>query len=161
MELQTQLGTVFVQTLGELMHGLDVIIMAHGQLREGGSGSHIIDTADAGNNQADTAFRTFFIIVHQPLGGLAVCLPEAEFRCSHNGTVLDFHRTDLHGRKQMFKTHIFIFLPFVPVSSGNDAVCWSPVSSRSCGRTGRFPSGPLPVQTVRREIPSSYPFRFP
>ena len=100
VELDAELGPVAVETLREFPHGLDMIVMAHGQLGEGGGAAHVVHAADAGDDHPHAALGAFLVVIHQPLGGLAVGLAQAELRGRHHGAVLDGHAADLHGRKQ-------------------------------------------------------------
>ena len=89
VQLDSQLGTMSVYTLYELAHRLDMVIVAHGQLRERAGCVHIIYSAYSGYYETHAAFGSLFIIIHQHLGGFSVWLSKAEFRCSHNRAVLD------------------------------------------------------------------------
>ena len=113
VQLDAQLRAVAVDTLGKFAHRLDVIVMAHRQLREGGRAAHVVDAADAGDDHAHAALRALLVIVHQALGGLAVGLAQRKFRRRHDGAVLDGHAADLHRREQKiihFKPFLLAFL---------------------------------------------------
>ena len=75
MELDAQLGAVLVHALGEGAHGLDVIVVAHGQLREGGRAAHIVDPADTGDDEANAALCPLLEVVHHVLRGLPLGCP--------------------------------------------------------------------------------------
>ena len=100
VELDAELRAVAVQATGELPHRLDVVVVAHGELGEGGRAAHVVDAADAGDDHADAAFGALLVVVHQPLGRLAVGLAERELRRRHDGAVFHGHAADLHRRQQ-------------------------------------------------------------
>ena len=100
VELNAEFRTVAVQAFGKFMHRFNLIVVAHSELCKGGRAAHVIDAADAGNNHSDSTLRTLFIIIHEALGRLPVGLPEAEFRSSHNRTVLYSHASNLHWGEQ-------------------------------------------------------------
>ena len=100
VQLDAKLGPVAVEPLGELMHGRDMVIVAHGQLGKGRGAAHVVDAADAGDDHPHAALGPLLVIVHQALGGLAVGLAQAELRGGHHGAVLHRHAADLHGGKQ-------------------------------------------------------------
>ena len=113
VQLDAELGPMAVDALGKLPHGLDVIVMAHGKLREGGCAAHVVHPADAGDDHAHAALGPLFVIIHQPLRGLSVGLAQTEFRSCHHRAVFHGHAADLHGGKQHLVHRIPSFLPEV------------------------------------------------
>ena len=149
VQLDSQLGAVAVYALDKLAHRLDVIIVAHGQLREGTGGVHIVHAADAGNNQAHTALGALFVVIHQHLGRLAVRLTEAELRGRHYRAVLKLHRADFHRGKQ----HLVFHYSFSSLTSSTAAL------SSAAAKSGFSSSGRpyLPASSSERFITSSNP----
>ena len=105
MQLQAELGPLPVDTLGEGAHGLDLIILAHGELGKGGGRAHIVDAADARDDQAHAAPGPRLVIGHQLLGRTAVGLAEAHLRRGHHHPVSQLHRADLSRAQQQIIGH--------------------------------------------------------
>ena len=113
VQLDAELGPVAVDAVCKLPHRFDMIVMAHGKLREGGGAAHVVHPADAGDDHAHAALGPLFVIIHQPLRGLSVGLAQTEFRSCHHRAVFHGHVADLHGGKQHLVHRIPSFLPEV------------------------------------------------
>ena len=107
MELHKELRPVTVDALRELAHGLDVIVVRHGELVERRGAVIVVDAGDLRKDETGATLRALLIVVHQHLGGLAVRRAEPHHHGGHHDTVLDLASAYLHRRKQHFEFHIF------------------------------------------------------
>ena len=110
VQLDAELRAVAMDALDKRAHRLDVVVVAHGELRIGGGGAHVVDARDARDDEPHAALGALFIVIHQPLGGGAVRTAETHLRRGHHGAVLHGQRADVHRAEQMFKCHILLLL---------------------------------------------------
>ena len=96
MQLYRQLSAVAVYLPCHLTHRLDVIIVAHGELRISRRSRHVIDPAYARNDKADAPFGSFLVVVRQPLRHLAARFAETELGGSHDYPVFYLHSPNTH-----------------------------------------------------------------
>ena len=100
VQLHHQFGAVTMYPLRHGAQGVNLVIMTHTQLTEGGRTGHIVDTGNLRKDQSYAALGPLFVIVHHGIRGPTVKLTEAKAHRLHNNAVLYRHIADFGGRKQ-------------------------------------------------------------
>ena len=100
VQLDAEFRAVPVDPPHEFAHRLDMVVVAHGELGKGRGRVHVVDAADARDDQSHAAFGPLLIVVHELFRGLAVGLTHAELGGGHDRAVFDFQIADLHRREK-------------------------------------------------------------
>ena len=103
VKLDAKLCAGGVDPFDHFLHRLDLPVVCHGKLGKRGRCAHIVDAADAGDDESHAAFGARFIVADHLFRRGAVGLAEREFRGVHHHAVFHRHGADVHRRKHHIK----------------------------------------------------------
>lgn len=106
VELGEDLGAVLVDGAGELLCGLDVVVLGHAEVVLGGDGVHVVHAGVLVDNQADAALGPLGVIGDEPGRGVAVGVRQVRAHGGHDGAVADGERADAALFKELFVCHV-------------------------------------------------------
>ena len=96
MKLHEEFCSVAVNSVGELLHRRDIIVVRHAELRKCAGAVVVVDTGDFGDNQSRAAFCALLIIIHELFRGTAVGTSEPHHHGRHDYSVFDFASAYFH-----------------------------------------------------------------